>query len=134
MNELFATNAQRITEHCDIYSIGAILYSLLLGTPPDPVVSQRIAHENMHQDSPDNNVYNIPYFLQNRIISNDMADILVHLLHQDPEKRYDKLFQVKQDLLKLRKNIFETPVLMRQVLKHPILPDERLETNDDLLQ
>lgn len=48
VNELFATNAQRITEHCDIYSIGAILYSLLLGTPPDPVVSQRIAHENMH--------------------------------------------------------------------------------------
>jgi serine/threonine protein kinase len=39
VNELFATNAQKITEHCDIYSIGAILYSLLLGEPPSHEVS-----------------------------------------------------------------------------------------------
>lgn len=124
VNELFATNSQKITEHCDIYSIGAILYSLLLGEAPDPSVSQRIFEENMHLDSPENNVYHIPYFLENRIVSNEMADILVHLLHKDPEKRYDKLTLVKADLLKLRKNIFETPLLMRQVLKHPILDSE----------
>jgi hypothetical protein len=42
----------------------------------------------MHLDDPDNNVYNVPYFLKNRVISNEMAKILVLLLHYDPERRY----------------------------------------------
>jgi serine/threonine protein kinase len=88
----------------------------------------------MHNDSPENNVYKIPYFLQNKIVSNEMADILVKLLHQDPDKRYEKLVSVKQDLLKLRKNIFETPLLMRQVLRHPILPEEVLDSNIEKFQ
>lgn len=49
----------------------------------------------MHNDSPENNVYKIPYFLNQKIVSNEMADILVHLLHQDADKRYDKLSAVK---------------------------------------
>ena len=88
----------------------------------------------MHNDSPENNVYKIPYFLQNKIVSNEMADILVKLLHQDPDKRYEKLVSVKQDLLKLRKNIFETPLLMIQVLRHPILPEEVLDSNIEKFQ
>jgi len=95
VNELFATSAGKITEHCDIYSIGAILYSLLLGSPPETSVSHRISAENMHLDSPENNVYKIPYFLENRIVSNEMADIIVHLLHEDPEKRYQNLAKLK---------------------------------------
>ena len=55
-----------------------------------------------------------------------MAHILVRLLHQDPDKRYDNLISVKEDLLKLRKNIFDTPLLLRQVLNHPVLPNEDL--------
>lgn len=58
-------------------------------------MAQRISAENMHLDSPENNVYNIPYFLEHKIVSNEMADILVHLLHEDPEKRYDKLSTLK---------------------------------------
>lgn len=95
VNELFATSSSKITEHCDIYSIGAILYSLLLGKAPEISVSQHISGDNMHIDSPENNVYKIPYFLDRKIVSNEMADILVHLLHQDPEKRYDKLSSLK---------------------------------------
>ena len=38
--------------------------------------------------------------------------------------------EIKQKLLQLRKNIFETPKLMRTVLKHPLLPGEQLETLD----
>jgi hypothetical protein len=33
---------------------------------------------------------------------------------------------VRQDLLRLRKNIFETPLLMRRLLNHPVLPGEQL--------
>jgi len=66
-----------------------------LGSPPETSVSHRISAENMHLDSPENNVYKIPYFLENRIVSNEMADIIVHLLHEDPEKRYQNLAKLK---------------------------------------
>ena len=37
---------------------------------------------------------------------------------------------MRQDLLKLRKSIFETPALLRRLLKHPILPGEHLDALD----
>ena len=64
------------------------MYRLLLGAAPDSEISKRINSEKMHLDDPDNNVYNVPYFLKNRVISNEMAKILVLLLHYDPERRY----------------------------------------------
>ena len=42
-----------------------------------------------------------------------MCRILILLLHYDPEHRYESLNAVKEDLLKLRKSIFETPLLLR---------------------
>ena len=88
----------------------------------------------MHLESPNNNVFAVPFFLERKIASNEMANILVHLLHKDPEKRYNKLATVKNDLLQLRKNIFETPLLLRQVLRHPVLPDEVLDPNIEKYQ
>jgi serine/threonine protein kinase len=84
-----------------------------LGVAPDNEIAKSINLEKMHLDDPDNNVYNIPHFLKNRVLSNEMAKIIVLLLHYDPEHRYQSLALVKDDLLKLRKSIFETPVLMR---------------------
>ena len=81
----------------------------------------------MHLEDPEKNVFKVPYFLKDRIISNDMCKIVVLLLHYDPEHRYESLAAVKDDLLKLRKSIFETPLLLRQVLKHPILPSESID-------
>ena len=42
-----------------------------------------------------------------------MCRILILLLHYDPEHRYESLAAVKEDLHKLRKSIFETPLLLR---------------------
>lgn len=56
-----------------------------------------------------------------------MCKILVHLLHEDPNYRYENLDKIKQALLELRKNIFSTPKILRELLRHPILPGEVLE-------
>lgn len=49
----------------------------------------------MHNESPENNVYKVPHFLDQKIVSNEMAGVLVHLLHYDASKRYNKLTEVK---------------------------------------
>ena len=56
-----------------------------------------------------------------------MCKILVHLLHEDPQHRYNDLDAIKQALLELRKNIFSTPKILRELLRHPILPGEVLD-------
>lgn len=56
-----------------------------------------------------------------------MCKILVHLLHEDPKHRFEDLDAIKQALLELRKNIFSTPKILRELLRHPILPGEVLE-------
>ena len=56
-----------------------------------------------------------------------MCKVLVCLLHKDPTHRYEDLAAIKQALLELRKNIFSTPSILRELLRHPILPGEVLE-------
>jgi len=56
-----------------------------------------------------------------------MCKILVHLLHSDPNIRFTDLDSIKQSLLELRKNIFTTPKILRELLRHPILPGEVLD-------
>lgn len=128
VQDLFNVNQNKITEQCDIYSIGAILFRLLLGVAPDSEISRRINLDKMHLEDPEQNVFKVPFFLENRILSNEMCRILILMLHYDPEHRYESLAAVKEDLLRLRRSIFETPLLLRQILKHPILPKEKLDT------
>jgi hypothetical protein len=44
------------------------------------------------------------------------------LLCGTPKHRYLSLGQLKQDLLKLKEDLYSTPVLLRRVLSHPVLP------------
>jgi hypothetical protein len=55
---------------------------------------------------------------------------LVQLLHKNSKYRFKNLEQVKNSLVDLRKSIFETPKLLRQVLSHPVLPEEELSMLD----
>lgn len=106
----------------DIYSIGAILYRLLLGVPPNLEISESITKKRLHEKSPDTNVYQVPYFFREYILSNDMCFILVRLLSENPRYRYQSLSLLRKDLVTLRENIYATPPLLRRVLGHPILP------------
>ena len=61
-------------------------------------------------------------------MSNEMCYILARLLSENPKNRYTDLHEIKQALLKLRKSIFETPKIMRELLRHPVLPGETLDS------
>jgi serine/threonine protein kinase len=53
VKDLINANFNKITEQCDIYGIGAILYRLLLGETPDHEISRRINDEKMHLEDPE---------------------------------------------------------------------------------
>jgi len=80
---------------------------------PDSEISRRINQEKLHQEDPEQNVFKVPFFLVNKILSNEMCRIMMMLLHYDPEHRYNSLSAVREDLLNLRRSIFETPLLLR---------------------
>jgi serine/threonine protein kinase len=66
---LILKSASKITKQCDIYSIGAILYQMLLGEVPSPDCAKRIMEEKLEEESPDNDVYQVPFFLKGKIVS-----------------------------------------------------------------
>lgn len=115
---------KKINKQCDIYSLGAILFKLLLGRAPSVQIANFIAEHRLHEQKTDSNVYDVPYFFKDYILSNDMCQIIVKLLHKHQQHRYQTLEAVKHDLLRAQENILETPVILRQIVGHPILPNE----------
>ena len=63
-------NESKVSPKCDLYSIGAILFRCLLGHAPAAKISQQIATDQMHKESPEANTYNEPFFVKNRVVSN----------------------------------------------------------------
>jgi serine/threonine protein kinase len=84
LNQNFNPKQNKITKKCDIYAIGAIIYKLLLGVPPTAQILKYISDQKLHLNAPENNVFQVPPFFQDYIISNDMIYIIVKLLHTDP--------------------------------------------------
>jgi serine/threonine protein kinase len=74
-------NKSKINKQCDIYSVGAILYKLLIGVSPSLDISDFICKKRLNEKSPDSNVYEVPFFFKDYILSNDMCYILIRLLH-----------------------------------------------------
>ena len=54
-------------------------------------------------------MYQVPPFFKDYIVSNDMIHILVKLLHNQAECRFDNIYEVKKALESLRDNIKGTP-------------------------
>ena len=127
IQEFMQESGAKISQKCDLYSMGAILHRCLLGLAPAPQIADYIAKERLQDHSPESNIYEEPYFMKGRVLSNQMCKILVHLLHKEPAHRYEDLETIKQALLELRKNIFSTPKILRELLRHPVLPGEVLD-------
>lgn len=69
-------------------------------------------------------MYEVPYFLEDYVLSNDMCAILCRLLHQQAKHRFQSLAELKAELVKLRDNIHSTPAMLRRILGHPLLAGE----------
>jgi hypothetical protein len=48
----------------------------------------------------------------------------VKLLHKNPVHRFKNLSVLREELAKLKENILQTPTILRQIIGHPILPNE----------
>ena len=96
---------QRIQKVCDIYALGAILFKLILGRAPTQQISHYIAENKMHIIDKQSNVYEIPYFFKDFVLSNDICQIIVRMLHRDQQHRFQTLQEVRDELSKLQENI-----------------------------
>jgi serine/threonine protein kinase len=106
MNQNFNQSKQnKITKRSDIYAIGAIIMKLLLGQPPTQQILKFISENKLQEITPGDNIFKIPPFFEDFIISNDMIYIIVNLLHQDPLMRFKDLAEVKKHFLELKNNI-----------------------------
>ena len=68
------------------------------------------------------------------IISNDMIYILVRLLSEDPNKRFNDVHEVRKVLNQLKENIENTPSNLKLVLGHPLIDGEILSQNNTRIE
>jgi len=85
-------------------------------------LSQYLEKDGSISQTPSDNIFSPPLFLQKYILSDDMCYILSRLLNPNPAKRYNSLYEVRKILIKLQDNIRTTPILLRNVIGHPIVP------------
>ena len=96
-----------ITTSTDIYSLGAILYELLIGKPAQPIESNTPAEiERIVCDT------EIPRpSLQAHGLPSDLDNIVLMAMRKQPERRYQSAVQFAEDL---RRHLDGRPVIARQ--------------------
>ena len=63
----------KINKSCDVYSLGAIIFKLLLGKAPSHSIASYIEEHKLCDNQSDCNVYEIPFFFKDYILSNDLC-------------------------------------------------------------
>lgn len=120
-----------ISKLCDIYSIGALIFKLLMGRAPTLHLAKYINQNNLHELEGSKNVYETPFFMKDFIVSDDMCQILVKLLHENPACRFQSIKELRFSLVQLRENILQTPLILRKIVGHPTMPNEEFTQNID---
>jgi len=118
-----------ITEQCDIYSIGAIIYKALTGNAPVTFSEDMASHPGLspYRDLLDD--WECPKSLDSLIISNGMAHFLIRILAKDITARHKDIKQVKDELERLKAMIERIPKPLLKGLEH--IPHHNTEIFDD---
>jgi serine/threonine protein kinase len=72
-NDFMISSFSKLTLQSDIYAIGAILFRLLLDSPPPKEVTEDISEQKLQKETPEHNVFNSPYFCKDFIMSNELC-------------------------------------------------------------
>jgi len=96
-----------ITTSSDVYSLGAILYEMLIGKRAQPIDIQTPAEiERVVCNTPVSRPS-----LQDRGLSSDLDNIVLMAMRKEPERRYQSVVQFAEDL---RRHLEGRPVIARQ--------------------
>ena len=101
---------QKIEQSCDIYSIGAILFTALTGKPASTFTDEMSRHPE--------DQYKCPRVLDEIIISNEMVKFFIKILHKNPKERFDETSTVKLELKKIYESLDKIPKKLMKCLEH----------------
>ena len=114
--------SHRLSRQTDIYALGAILYELLSGAPPNSPTEGELPGDESADGSAVQHARIPPH------VDNDLAAICLKCLHPEPPQRYQQTLQLTEDLTRYRDgnsvSVRHAPWherIARNVHRHPTL-------------
>lgn len=109
---------QEITNQCDLYSVGAILYRSLTGKPPINFSEETLEHPNHTHERDLLGEWSCPKDFENLCISNGMASFLIKALAKDLFHRHKTIKEMRDDLIYLSTRMSKIPKPLLKGLDH----------------
>ena len=106
---------QKIEQSCDIYSIGAILFTALTGKPASTFT------EEISKSTEDRR--RCPKVLDEIIVSNEMVRFFMKILNKDPKGRFADISQVRGELKRISESLEKIPRKLLKCLEHVPIED-----------
>jgi serine/threonine protein kinase len=120
---------QEITNQCDLYSIGAIIYRALTGKPPASFSEDTQDHPNHTSERDLLGEWTCPQELEQLCISNGMASFLIKALAKDLTHRHKSIKEMRDDLVHLSTRLSKIPKPLLKGLEHTSKKSSMLEDN-----